>query len=230
MNDVFYKDKLIWEHKIRTFEKEFLTMFPNIKLPNYKIIFVQDIENIKYSMQVLHVKSPMLLNVNIGFMLDKSFDYKSDLAHEFTHMNDYYSLLNDKDEKFKSKALFLYTEYHATYIQGQYLLQKSPDSIIQKIKENELLIQENVKSFNNNPNLDSWSGILFGYMYYFGYIDCYNSAYLKYEMKHFDFQDDSVLYDLYNCISLLKEEELPWELCHKIQLFLDANVLIQLCK
>lgn len=56
MNDIFHKDKLIWEHNIRNFEKEFLNMFPDMKLPNYKINFIQEIKNINYSMQVEHTK------------------------------------------------------------------------------------------------------------------------------------------------------------------------------
>lgn len=232
MSDVFYKDKLIWEHNIRTFEKEFLTMFPDIQLPEYNINFVDEIDNINYSMQVLHTKNPMVLNVNIGHMLDKNFNYKSILAHEFTHMNDYYTLLNEKDKKFKSKALFLYTEYHATYVQAQYLFSKHNNvgCIMENILESELLIQENIDSFNKNTNLNSWNGILHGYMYYFAYVDFYNSLDEKYKMKHFDFQNDSALYDLYNCIALHIQSDSFWELCYKIQLFLDKSILIQLYK
>lgn len=231
MNDIFHKDKLIWEHNIRNFEKEFLNMFPDMKLPNYKINFIQEIKNINYSMQVEHTKNPMALNINMGYMCDKNFDYKNVLTHEFTHMNDYYSLLNDRNPKFKSKALSLYTEYHATYIQAQYLFsqnKKSIDCIMQNILESELLIQENIESFNKGKDLSSWNGILYGYKYYFGYVDYYNSICKKYEMKHFDFENDKILYDLYNCLTLHITSDSFWEVCYKIQTLLDKSILYEL--
>lgn len=232
MNDVFYKDKLIWEHKIRNFEKEFLNIFPDVKLPKYKINFINTLNtpNIKYSMQVLHTKTPMILNVNMGFMLDKDFDYKTTLSHEFTHMHDFNTLIKDKEQNYKSKALHLYSEYHATYIQGIYISSQKEtthniDIIEHEIHENELYINESIDKFSKSHIIDDWTDILYGYMYYFGYINCYN--YLtnrEHKMLHFKFQNDSDMYSLYNCISIGILNDTFWDLCYKIQLYLDESL------
>lgn len=232
MNDVFYKDKLIWEHKIRNFEKEFLNIFPDVKLPKYKINFINTLNtpNIKYSMQVQHTKTSIILNVNMGFMIDKDFDYKATLSHEFTHMYDYNTLIKDKEEKYRSKALHLYSEYHATYIQGIYISSQKEtthniDIIEHEIRENELYINESIDKFFKSHKIDDWTDILYGYMYYFGYINCYN--YLtnrEHKMLHFNFQNDSDMYSLYNCISIGILNDTFWDLCYKIQLYLDESL------
>ena len=232
MNDVFYKDKLIWEHKIRNFEKEFLNMFPDIKLPKYIINFINTLNtpNIKYSMQVQHTKTPMILNVNMGFMLDKDFDYKATLSHEFTHMHDYNTLIKDKEQRYRSKALHLYSEYHATYIQSTYISLKNEtthniDIIEHEIHENELYINESIDKFSKSHKIDDWNDILYGYMYYFGYINCYNYfTNSEHKMSHFNFQNDSDMYNLYNCISIEILNDTFWDLCYKIQLYLDESL------
>ncbi len=236
MNDVFYKEKLIWEHKIRNFEKEFLSIFPDFKLPTYKINFIdtRNTPNVKYSMRVQHTKSPMTLDVNMGFMINKNFDYKAILSHEFTHMHDFNTLLKDKESQYRSKALHLYSEYHATYIQGIYISQQAQnmqnvDIIENQIHENELYIKESIEHFSQSHKIDDWADILYGYMYYFGYINCYN--YLtnsKHQMTHFNFKNDTHMYTLYNFISMKIFEESFWELCYKTQSYLDADVKLML--
>ena len=52
MNDLFKKEKLIWETKIRKTGIKYES-FTGIKLPEYKIKFIENICDIKYSMQIV---------------------------------------------------------------------------------------------------------------------------------------------------------------------------------
>ena len=47
-------------------------------------------------------------------------------------------------------------------------------------------------------------------------------------MKHFDFENDKILYDLYNCLTLHITSDSFWEVCYKIQTLLDKSILYEL--
>lgn len=60
MQDVFKKDKLIWEAKIRAFEKQYISMFSIEQMPKYAINFITDISvDVNYVMQLLIQNIPI---------------------------------------------------------------------------------------------------------------------------------------------------------------------------
>ncbi len=242
MNDIFRKDKIIWETEIRNTGKKY-ELFTEMILPKYKIKFIDNLENIRYSMQVLNSTTPMTLNVNMGFMLSKSFDYKSTAFHEFTHMCDYTYLLTDKDDKYKKTALSLFSEFHATYIQSLCLLglssihnSKNVLLCVDKLKTEILkyidLINKNIQQFEKSRKLIYWDSLLKAYMYYYGSIIAYNQnvKQSKMDIISFDFKYNKEMTFFYQILCLNKISEDTLEISYKLKTLLNKAVTVEIIK
>jgi len=171
---------LAWTHLIYKEAEEYKRFINDNNLPNFKIIFSHNTnEKPNYSMKVDTYKRPSNLFVNSGFMIDRDFDYKSTLFHEFTHLWDSENLLGDIPLSEKHKWLFLFTEFHASYIQALFIMGVETINDTQTLQYHKIsnvinedieLINECVERFNQSKNMNDYKGLLDAYMYYFGRI------------------------------------------------------------
>lgn len=204
MQDVFKKDKLIWEANIRSFEKQYITMFSIEQMPKYTINFITDASaNIDYVMQIINSKYPYQLNINMGF-LRPDYDIYPTLVHEFTHMNDYFTLLNDVDIKYKKNVLSIYSEYHASYQKSIYIFNKLGEkSLLFELDNIIKLTEESIAIFSNYKTVPNWKAIIDSYMYYYGALVAYNNVSpIKLNCISFDFVMDELLHLFYQIASM----------------------------
>ena len=204
MQDVFKKDKLIWEAKIRAFEKQYISMFSIEQMPKYTINFITDTSvDINYVMQIINSKYPYQLNINMGF-LRPDYDIYPTLVHEFTHMNDYFTLLNDADIKYKRNVLSMYSEYHASYQKSIYIFNKLGEkSLLFEVDNIIKLTEESIAIFSNCKTVPNWKAIIDSYMYYYGALVAYNNVSLiKLNCISFNFVMDELLQLFYQIASM----------------------------
>lgn len=237
MNDVFKREKIIWEAQIRSIGKKYQAFNYIEKLPEYKIRFVSDLKIIKYAMQILNKTNPITLNINIGFMLNKSFDFTSTTFHEFTHICDYTFLLNNKDDEYKESALSLYTEFHASYIQSLFLLgisdinnnQKNDISfnkLEEKITNDTILINENIYLYKENINVENFDALLKSYMYYYGAIVAYNNwSKTPKCIKSFDFEFNEQMELFYSALKFNVLDEKMLYASYMFRTFFDKSII-----
>lgn len=111
--------KLIWEQEIRNEYAKYQIFIGDSNMPKYKVNFIDSTKTkVSYSMEVLTQKNPMILNVNMGFLVGKNGKHcQPNLYHEFTHMWDCANLFISEYPLSRSKFLSLYTEYHASQIE-----------------------------------------------------------------------------------------------------------------
>lgn len=181
--------------------------------PKYKINFMNIIPGGRLAAEVNHTKSPMELNVLIGMMATKEHNLQATLFHEFTHILDY-SKANQNDDILNSKvSLRLYSEYHASYIEGLYLIgtenisikptQINKEAIRNFLNKNKYLIYESIAFYNEEKSIAKWYDVLDAYMYYYASVSLCNE-YLKEqtELTEFDFPCDENLKHLYYCYNI----------------------------
>ena len=236
MNDLFKKEKLIWETKIRKTGIKYES-FTGIKLPEYKIKFIENICDIKYSMQIVNSTSPMILNVNMGFMLNKSFDYQSVAFHEFTHLCDYAYMLIDRDIKYRKTALHLFSEFHASYIESLHVLGLSnidenptkPLSEVEALIINRILhIEENILQCQQNKTVENIYRIIDTYMYYYGSLIAYNQfSSVSQPVRTFDFMFQNDMSMFYELLKFRNFDERLLEISYKIKTYIDKKVIFE---
>jgi len=211
MNNL-HKQKLLWEVKIRKIESHYKKFMEIGDFPEYKINFMNIIPGGRLAAQVNHTKSPMELNVLIGMMVTKEHNLQATLFHEFTHILDY-SKVNQNDDILTSKvSLRLYSEYHASYIEGLYLIgaenissrpQINKEAMMIFLNRNKYLIYENIAFYNEEKSIAKWYDVLDAYMYYYASVSLCNE-YLneQTELIKFDFPCDENLKHLYYCYNI----------------------------
>lgn len=240
MNDLFKKEKIIWEAKIRKAGKEYESFVCIKSLPTYKIKFIEDLENVTYSMQVLNTTRPFILNINIGFMLDKDFDYISTAFHEFTHIYDYSFLLQDKNEEYRKTALPLFSEFHASYIQCLYLLGVSNitdletknlsfDKLNHKINSNIFFVNESINKYREQKNVVNFYSIINAYMYYYGSIVAYNQhSKTQKDVLSFNFKFQDDMERFYSILKFRVFDDRILEVSYKIKTYFDNVIITEL--
>ena len=206
----FKTKELAWTHLIHKEIIEYKRFIGDDNLPDFKIVYSHNTnEKPTYSMKVDTYKRPSNLYVNSGFMIDKNFNYKSTLFHEFTHLWDSENLLKDIPLSEKHKLLFLFTEFHASYVQA--LLMMGAESInntqmlesckiTNVINEDVDLIEEYVEKFNLSKSPDNYKGILNAYMYYFGHVVANNISGNNISPKNFNNSFDEGLHLYYSAL------------------------------
>ena len=211
MQDVFKKDKLIWEAKIRAFEKQYISMFSIEQMPKYTI-------NSKY---------PYQLNINMGFLLLPNYNIYPTLVHEFTHMHDYFTLLNDVDTKYKKNVLSIYSEYHASYQKSIYIFNKLGEkSLLFELDNIIKLAEESIAIFSNCKTVPNWKAIIDSYMYYYGALVAYNNIsstklnclsfnfimdeffQLFYQIASMNFPDNTRIFEVTNKLKKISDQKL----------------------
>ena len=212
MNYNFKTKELAWTHLIHKEAEEYKRFIGDDNLPDFKIIYSHNTNEIpNYSMKVDTYKRPSNLFVNSGFMIDRDFDYKSTLFHEFTHLWDSENLLKDIPLSEKHKSLFLFTEFHASYVQALFLMEAETlyntqmlkfHKIANTINEDVDLIKENVEKFNQSKSLDNYKSILNSYMYYFGRIVANNISGNYISPENFNNPFDESMHFYYKALKL----------------------------
>lgn len=228
MQDVFKKDKLIWEAKIRAFEKQYISMFSIEQMPKYTINFITDTSvDVNYVMQIINSKYPYQLNINMGFLLLPNYNIYPTLVHEFTHMHDYFTLLNDVDTKYKKNVLSIYSEYHASYQKSIYIFNKLGEkSLLFELDNIIKLAEESIAIFSNCKTVPNWKAIIDSYMYYYGALVAYNNIsstklnclsfnfimdeffQLFYQIASMNFPDNTRIFEVTNKLKKISDQKL----------------------
>lgn len=231
--------KLIWEQQIKNECIKYQTFIGDSNIPKYKINFVDNKDfSISYSMEVLTQKIPMILNVNMGFMVGKSGKHcQPTLYHEFTHMWDHSNLFQDKDQQERKSVLSLYSEYHASQMEFLRFMEfesvkhtkgidpndkfyefDKEETVFEYYDERCQLLFESINNYKDDNSTKNYKAIIDSYMYVFGI----KSMYDKYVGIIDIPQVDSIFHDnIMNIYPLLQDyniEEL-WEIlldCSKI--------------
>ena len=238
MQDVFKKDKLIWEAKIRAFEKQYISMFSIEQMPKYTINFITDTSvDVNYVMQIINSKYPYQLNINMGFLLLPNYNIYPTLVHEFTHMHDYFTLLNDVDTKYKKNVLSIYSEYHASYQKSIYIFNKLGEkSLLFELDNIIKLAEESIAIFSNCKTVPNWKAIIDSYMYYYGALVAYNNIsstklnclsfnfimdeffQLFYQIASMNFPDNTRIFEVTNKLKKISDQKLISIQCHIVHL------------
>lgn len=235
----FNTQKLIWEQQISKEYMKYQTFIGDSNMPNFKINFVDNKNmEILYSMEVMTQKIPMILNVNMGFLVGKNGKHcQSNLYHEFTHMWDYYNLFHDKDPNERKSVLSLYTEYHASQIEFLRFMEfesvKDLKSIDQNNKFYEFdkeetvfefydercqLLSESINNYKNDSSTENYKAVIDSYMYVFGIKSIYDKYIDIVEFPNVNSIFHENIMNIYPLLQDYQIEEL-WEIllnCSKI--------------
>ncbi len=187
--------KIIWEQQIKNEYEKYQVFINDSNMPKFRVNFVDSTKNkVSYSMEVLTQKSPMILNVNMGFLIGKNAKHcQSTLFHEFTHMWDYYNLFRDKDPKERKSVLSLYTEYHATQIEFLRFMEfesvsqtkdihssdcfyefGKEETVFEYYDERYKLLSESINNYRTDASTSNYKAIIDSYMYVFGIKSIYD--------------------------------------------------------
>jgi len=231
VNYNFKTKELTWTHLIHKEVEEYKRFINNSNLPNFKIIFSHNTkENPDYVMRVEAYKRPIILYVNSGYMIDRSFDYKSTLYHEFTHLWDYGNLLKNMPSDEKSKRLSLLTEFHASYVESLFIMGAKTindiqilemDKITGMINNDILLIKETGEKFTQTKAPKDYDHLLSSYMYYFGRIVAHNISGNIITPDSFDNSFDETLHLYFKALELNSINDEIIELSGKVKTLLD---------
>lgn len=231
--------KLIWEKQIRNEQIKFQNFIGNNNMPKYKINFV-DNKNLElsYSMEVLTQNIPMILNVNMGFLIGKNGKHcQHNLYHEFTHMWDYYNLFQNKEQQERKFALSLYTEYHASQIEFLRFMEFESVKDLKSINQNDKfyefdkeetifefydercqLLSESIDNYKNDSYTENYKAVIDSYMYVLGIKSIYDKYIDIVEFPKVDSIFHEKIMNIYPLLQDYNIEEL-WEIllnCSKI--------------
>lgn len=235
----FNTQKLIWEQQIKNEYAKYQIFIVDSNMPKYKVDFIDSTKTkVSYSMKVLTQKNPMILNVNMGFLVGENGKHcQPNLYHEFTHMWDHNNLFRDKDQQERKSVLSLYTEYHASQIEFLRFMEfksikytkhiNSNDKFYEFDKEETVfefydercqLLFESINDYKDDNSAKNYKAVIDSYMYIFGV----KSIYDKYIGIINIPQIDSIFHDnIMNIYSLLQDYNIEdlWEIlldCSKI--------------
>ncbi len=205
MNVNFKIKKHQWEQQIHKEYMRYKEFIENTNMPNYKIVFINNLKDITYIMETLTYKKPIILNINMGYMLLGSQHCQPTLYHEFTHMWDYYNLFQDKDLKDRKSVLSLYTEYHASQIEFLRFMEfesvsktkdiHSSDCFYEFDKEETVfeyyderckLLSESISNYRTNASTSNYKAVIDSYMYVFGIKSMYDRYVENIELPQID--------------------------------------------
>lgn len=231
--------KLIWEKQIKNEYEKYQIFISDNNMPKYKVNFIDSTKNkVPYSMEVLTQKNPMILNINMGFLVGKSGKHcQPNLYHEFTHMWDHNNLFHSKDPKERKSVLSLYTEYHASQIEFLRFVEfesinsakriNSKDRFYEFDKEETVfeyyndrcqLLSESISNYNIEVSTGNYKAVIDSYMYVFGIKSIYDKYIDDIELP----QVTSIFHEnMINMYSLLQDYKIEklWEIlldCSKI--------------
>lgn len=228
----FKTKELAWTLLIHKEAEEYKKFVGNDNLPDFKIIYSHNTnEKPNYSMRVDTYKRPSNLYVNSGFMLNKNFNYKSTLFHEFTHLWDSENLLIELPLNKKSKTLSLFTEFHASYIESLHIMgcksfenyeNASKDMLKNKINNHIELIYEYQSKYNLTKLAEDYHGLMNGYMYYYGCMVAKSTVFrIEEDIIHFDNIFDETLNLFYSALKFNIIDERILNLSYKINILLE---------
>lgn len=236
----FNTQKIIWEQQIKNEYAKYQIFIGDNNIPKYKVNFIDSTKNkVSYSMEVLTQKNPMILNVNMGFLVGKNGKHcQPNLYHEFTHMWDCNNLFQDRDYKERKSVLSLYTEYHASQIEFLRFMEfetinqnKSIDhndkfhefdkevTVFEFYNERCQLLSESVNNYKADISTSNYKTIIDSYMYVFGVKSIYDKYIDIVELPSVDSIFHENIMNLYSLLQDYKIEEL-WEI------FLDCSEII----
>lgn len=231
--------KLVWEQQIKIEYDRYKIFIGNHNMPKYKVKFVDSSKNkISYAMEALSYKRPVILNVNMGFMINgKNKHCQPTLYHEFTHMWDTENLFLDKDFKERKSVLSLYTEYHASQIKFFRFMEFdsinsnkiiSPSdkfhefdncmTVFEYYDEKCKLLSESIDNYDMNASTNNYKAIIDSYMYVFGIKSIYDKYINVIELPQVDCIFHKNLISIYPLLQDYSVEEL-WDVllgCGKI--------------
>lgn len=231
--------KLLWEQQIKNEYPKYQVFINNTNMPKYKVNFVDSTKTkISYSMEALIYKRPVILNINIGFMINGKNKYcQPTLYHEFTHMWDSENLFKDKELQERKTVLSLYTEYHAAQIgflrfmefesvnhtkninsNDRFFEFDKQETVFEYYDERCKLLSESINAYNLNASTNNYKAILDSYMYVFGVKSMYDKYIGIVELPKVSSIFHKNLMDIYPLLQNYKVEEL-WEIllnCSKI--------------
>ncbi len=235
----FNTQKLIWEQQIKNECIKYQTFIGDSSMPKYKINFVDNKDfSISYSMEVLTQITPMILNVNMGFLAGNNGKHcQPTLYHEFTHMWDYYNLFRDKDQQERKSVLSLYTEYHASQIEFLRFMEFESVKYAKRIDLNDKfyefdkeetvyefydercqLLIESINNYKTDGSTKNYRAIIDSYMYVFGIKSIYDKYVGIIDFPPVDSIFNQNLMNIYPLLQAYSAEEL-WDVllgCSKI--------------
>lgn len=233
--------KLLWEQQIKNEYPKYQVFINNTNMPKYKVNFVDSTKTkISYSMEALIYKRPVILNVNMAFMINgKNKHCQPTLYHEFTHMLDAENLFKDKNQQERKSVLSLYTEYHASQIEFLRFMEfesirhfKSIDkndkfyefdkekTVFEFYDERCQLLSESINNYKIDASTINYKAIIDSYMYVFGIKSVYDKYVNIIEFPQVDSIFHQNLMDIYPLLQKYKVEEL-WEILLNCNQILD---------
>lgn len=232
--------KLLWEQQIKNEYIKYQQFISDDNMPKYRTTFIDSTKTkVSYAMEALIYKRPVVLNVNMAFMINGQNKHcQPTLYHEFTHMWDSENIFKNKEIQERKSALSLYTEYHASQIGFLRFMEFESVNQNKKINQDDKfyefdkektvfeyydercqLLSESINNYNDDSSTENYKAVIDSYMYVFGI----KSIYDKY-IGNFDFPKvDSIFHEnIMNMYPLLQDyniEEL-WEI------FLDCSKIL----
>lgn len=237
MNINFKTKKFQWEQQIQKEYIRYQQFIKNTNMPKIKIVFIDDLKNIPYAMETLTYKRPVVLNVNIGYMVCGSQHCQSTLFHEFTHMWDSENLFKDKDTQERKSVLSLYTEYHASQIEFLRFMEFESVNHLKPVDPNDKfyefdkektvfefydercqLLSESINSYKTDGSAKNYRAIIDSYMYVLGIKSIYEKYVGLIEFPSIDSIFHQNIINIYPLLQDYRVEEL-WDVllgCSKI--------------
>ena len=238
--------KLLWEQQIKNEYLKYQKFIGSDNMPKYKINFVDGSKRkISYAMEALIYKRPVILNVNMGFMINgQSKHCQPTLYHEFTHMLDSENLFKDKDPKERKSVLALYTEYHASQIEFLRFMEfKSingikcinPSSKFYEFDEEKTvleyynkrcsLLSESIDKYNSNASTENYRAIIDSYMYVFVIKSIYDKVIKMIELPQVDCLFHEKVIGLYSILQDNNVNDL-WDILLLCSQVLDKTYIV----
>lgn len=231
--------KLLWEQQIKNEYIKYQQFISDDNMPKYRTIFIDSTKTkVSYAMEALIYKRPVVLNVNMAFMINGQNKHcQPTLYHEFTHMWDSENIFKDKEIQERKSALSLYTEYHASQIEFLRFMEFESVKDLKSIEQNDKfyefdkeetifefydercqLLSESINNYKNDSSTENYKAVIDSYMYVLGI----KSIYDKYiDIVEFPKVDSIFHENIMNIYPLLQDYQIEelWEIllnCSKI--------------
>lgn len=187
--------KLLWEQQIKNEYAKYQEFIDDNNVPKYRTNFVDSTKTkVSYAMETLIYKRPVILNVNMAFMINGQNKHcQPTLYHEFTHMWDSENIFKNKEPQERKSVLSLYTEYHASQIGFLRFMNFESVNQNKKIDQNDKfyefnkeetvfefydercqLLSESINNYEINSSTNNYQAVIDSYMYVFGIKNIYD--------------------------------------------------------
>ncbi len=232
--------KLLWEQQIKNEYVKYQEFIDDNNVPKYRTNFVDSTKTkVSYAMETLIYKRPVILNVNMAFMINGQNKHcQPTLYHEFTHMWDSENIFKNKEPQERKSVLSLYAEYHASQIGFLRFMNFESVNQNKKIDQNDKfyefnkeetvfefydercqLLSESIYNYEINSSTNNYQAVIDSYMYVFGIKNIYDKYVKMIELPQVNSIFHENLIKLYPLLQKFSINEL-WNI-----LLLSSNAL-----